>query len=176
MREVFDYDYDEIARIVGKSPANCRQLARRARHRIERGKPRFEVSRAEHAKLAEQFLAACQDGDMDGLVALLAGNAAFYGDGGNKGTGVPHPVYGRDNVAKLLLGLFRLAQRMGVQLRPVEVNGEPGAWCLDPAGGLINVLSLDIADGAVQVGRSIVNPNKLRHLGPLSPIGRRSGA
>lgn len=112
---------------------------------------------------------------MDGLVALLAGNAAFYGDGGTKGTGVPHPVYGRDQVARLLLGLFRHAHRLGVQLRIVEVNGQPGAQCLDAAGGLINVISLDIADGAIQVIRSIVNPDKLRHLGPLSPIGRRSG-
>ena len=175
MREVFDYDYDDIARIVGKSQANCRQLARRARHRIERGKPRFEVSREEQAELAGRFFAACQDGDMNELVALLASNAAFYGDGGSKGTGVPHPVYGRDQVARLLLGLFRIAHRLGVQLRAAEVNGQPGARCLDPAGGLINVLSLDIADGAVQTVRSIVNPDKLRHLGPLSPIGRRSG-
>jgi RNA polymerase sigma-70 factor (ECF subfamily) len=176
MREVFDYDYDEIARIVGKSQSNCRQLARRARHRLERGKPRFEVSREERAELTERFFAACQAGDMDGLVALLAGNAAFYGDGGTKGTGVPHPVYGRDQVARLLLGLFRHAHRLGGQLRIVEVNGQPGAQCLDAAGGLINVISLDIADGAIQVIRSIVNPDKLRHLGPLSPIGRRSGA
>ena len=71
MREVFDYDYDEIGRIVGKSPSNCRQLARRARHRIERGKPRFEVSREEQAKLTEQFFAACQAGDLERLVGLL---------------------------------------------------------------------------------------------------------
>src|SRR5436190_16211764 len=87
----------------------------------------------------------------------------------------PHPVYGRDQVARLLLGLFRIAHRLGVQLRPAEVNGQPGARCLDPAGGLINVLSLDISDGAVQVIRSIMNTDKLRHLGPLSPIGRRNG-
>lgn len=175
MRDVFDYDYDYIARIVGKSQTNCRQLARRARHRIESGKPRFQASHAEQAKLAEQFFAACSDGDVDGLVALLADSAAFYGDGGTKGTGVPRPVHGRRDVAKLMLGLFRHARRLGVQLRAVEVNGQPGAQCFDAAGGLINVLSLDITDGAVQTIRSIVNPDKLRHLGPLSPIGRRSG-
>ena len=173
LREVFAYEYDEIGRIVGKSQANCRQLARRARRRIESGKPRFEVSREEQATLAQRFLAACQDGDVDGLVTMLASNAAFYGDGGDKGTGVPYPVYGRDNVMKLLLGLFRVAHQLGVQLQAVEVNGQPGAKCLDSAGGLINVLSLDIADGAVRVVRSIVNPEKLQHLGSLSPIGRR---
>jgi RNA polymerase sigma-70 factor (TIGR02957 family) len=174
MREVFAYEYDEIARIVGKGQPNCRQLARRARNRIESGKPRFEVSREKHTTLAQRFFAACQDGDVDGLVTLLASDAAFYGDGGNKGTGVPHPVYGRDNVVKLLLGLFRVAHRLDVQLQAVEVNGQPGAKCLDSAGRLINVLSLDIAHGAVYVVRSIVNPEKLRHLGSLSPIGRRT--
>ncbi|MGH3763986.1 MAG: RNA polymerase sigma-70 factor [Pseudonocardiaceae bacterium] len=174
MREVFAYEYDEIARIVGKSQANCRQLARRARQRIENGKPRFEASGEEQATLAQRFFAACQDGDVDGLVTLLASNAAFYGDGGDKGTGVPYPVYGRDNVVTLLLGLFRVSRRLDVQLQAVEVNGQPGAKCLDSAGGLISVLSLDIADGAIHVVRSIVNPEKLRHLGALSPIGRRA--
>lgn len=174
MREVFDYDYQEIARIVGKSEANCRQLARRARQRIESGKPRFTVSHEEQTTLAQRFFGACQDGDLDELVAVLASNAAFYGDGGSKGTGVPYPIYGRENVVRLLLALFRLSHRLGVQVQAVEVNGAPGAKCIDDAGGLINVISLDIADGAVQVVRSIVNPDKLSHLGRLSPIGRRT--
>jgi ketosteroid isomerase-like protein len=135
MREVFAYYYAEIARIVGKSQANCRQLAKRARHRIESGKFRFEVSREEQTTLAHRFFAACQDGDVDGLVTLLASNAAFYGDGGNKGTGVPHPVYGRDNVVKLLLGLFRVAHRLDVQLLTVEVNAQPGGLCRRSAAG-----------------------------------------
>jgi RNA polymerase sigma-70 factor (ECF subfamily) len=174
LHDVFDHDYDEVARIVDKSQANCRQLARRARHRIESGKPRFEASHKERDKLAQRFFAACQDGDMDGLIALLASNAAFYGDGGAKGSGVPRPVYGRDNVTKLLLGLFRLGHRLGVQIQPAEVNAQPGARCLDASGDLINVLALDICDGAVQVVRSVVNPEKLHHLGTLSPIGRRT--
>jgi RNA polymerase sigma-70 factor, ECF subfamily len=173
LHDVFDYDYDEIAAVVGKSEANCRQLASRARRRVDDEKPRFQASRQQRATLAERFFDACRDGDMDGLVELLAGDVAFYGDGGGKGTGVPRPIFGRDNVVKLLLALFRRGERLGVRMRPVEVNGQPGAKLLDRDGGLINVISLDIADDAVQTVRAVVNPDKLRHLGTLSPIGRR---
>ncbi len=175
LHDVFDFDYAEIAPIVGKSEANCRQLATRARRHVEEGKPRFETSRERSARLAEQFFAACQGVDMDGLVELLAGDVAFYGDGGRKGAGIPFPVLGRDNVVRLLLGLFRRGRELGMQLEPVEVNGQPGARILDADGALINILCVDIADGIVQTVRSCVNPDKLRHLGPLSPIGRRPG-
>jgi RNA polymerase sigma-70 factor (ECF subfamily) len=174
LRDVFDYDYPEIAQILGKNEAACRQLASRARRRIESGKPRFEVSRDEQDKLAQRFFAACRDGDMAGLIQLLAGDAAFYGDGGIKGTGVPRPIYGRDNVVKLLLGLFRHGRRLGIRIRTAVVNAQPGALCLDAEGRLINVMCLDIVGGAVHAVRSVVNPDKLGHLGTLSPIGRRA--
>lgn len=174
LHDVFDYDYAEIASIVDKSEANCRQLASRARRHVEQGKPRFEASRERSAQLAEQFFAACQGVDMDGLVELLAGDVAFYGDGGRKGAGIPFPVFGRDNVIRLLLGLFRRGSDLAVRLVPVEVNGQPGAKILDADGALINILSIDIADGVVQTVRSCVNPDKLAHLGKLSPIGRRA--
>jgi RNA polymerase sigma-70 factor (ECF subfamily) len=174
LHDVFGYDYGEIAAVVDRSEAGCRQLASRARRRVHDGKPRFEASREQRDRLAARFFAACQGRDMDGLVELLAADAAFYGDGGTKGTGVNRPIYGRENVAKLLGALFRQGDRLGIQAELVTVNGQPGAKFLDPQGRLINVISLDIADDTVQTVRSIVNPDKLSHLGPLSPIGRRS--
>jgi RNA polymerase sigma-70 factor (ECF subfamily) len=174
LHDVFSYDYSEIAPIVGKSEANCRQLVSRARRHLEAGRPRFDASGERSVRLAERFFAACQGVDVDGLVDLLAGDVVFYGDGGRKGAGVRFPVLGRDNVVKLLVNLFRRGGDLGIRLVPVEVNGQPGAKVLDPDGGLINVLSLDIADGVVQTVRSCVNPDKLRHLGKLSPIGRRA--
>jgi RNA polymerase sigma-70 factor (ECF subfamily) len=174
LHDVFDYDYDEISAIVGKSATNCRQIASRARHHIEAAKPRFTASREQRADLTKQFFAACRNGDMHGLVDLLAGDAAFYGDGGETGAGIIQPIFGRQNVGRLMLGLFRRGDFLGVQMFPIDVNGQPGAKFIDADGRLINVMSLDVSDGVVVAIRSIVNPEKLQHLGPLSPIGRRT--
>jgi RNA polymerase sigma-70 factor (ECF subfamily) len=174
LHDVFDYGYDEIAAIVGKSEQNCRQLASRARRHLEEDRPRFEASREERDQLAEQFFAACQGRDMNGLLELLAADAVFYGDGGTKGTGVKRPIYGRDNLVKLLLAWFRRGAQLGIRFELAQVNRQPGARFLDPEGRLINVITLDIAGGQVQTVRSVVNPDKLAHLGPLSEIGRRT--
>ena len=173
LHDVFGYDYGEVAAILAKTEASCRQLASRARRRVHDDKPRFEASREERDRLAGQFFAACQGRDMDGLVGLLAADAVLYGDGGAKGTGINRPVYGPAGIAKMLDNWFRQGERLGVQTELVTINGHPGAKFLDPQGRLVNVISLDIADGAVQTVRSIINPEKLTHLGPLSPIGRR---
>jgi RNA polymerase sigma-70 factor (ECF subfamily) len=175
LHDVFDYEYEEIATMLDKSEANCRQLASRARRRLGDHKQRFEASREQRERLARRFFAACQGRDMTALLELLAGDAAFYGDGGTKGTGVRRPIYGRDSIAKLLMAWFRQAEQLGVDTRLATINGQPGARFLDPEGRLINVISLDIADGQIQTVRSIVNPDKLAHLGQLSPIGRRTG-
>ena len=173
LHDVFGYDYGEIGTILGRTEASCRQLASRARRRVQDDKPRFEASREQRNRLAEQFFAACQGRDMDGLIGLLADDAVLYGDGGAKGAGINRPIYGRDNIARMLDTWFRQGERLGVQTELVIINGHPGAKFLDPQGGLINVISLDIADGTVQTVRSIINPDKLTHLGSLSPIGRR---
>jgi RNA polymerase sigma-70 factor, ECF subfamily len=164
LREVFAYDYGEIARIVGKSEENCRQIAVRARRAVDARRPRFEASRAEREELARRFIAAAQDGDTEGLIDLLSADVAFYGDGGGKTRAVRHPVYGRENVGKLFAAFVRIMQREGQRLEPAEVNGQPGARFYDRDGALVGVFSLDIADGAVQTVRSIVNPEKLAHL------------
>jgi RNA polymerase sigma-70 factor, ECF subfamily len=174
LHDVFGYDYAEVATVVDKSEANCRQLATRARRHVQEGRPRFDASAAARAELASRFWAAATAGDMDGLVSLLAGDAAFYGDGGEKGSGLRAPVVGRDNVARVVLGLSRRAGALGITMRPVEINGDPGAMFFDADGGLISLISLEIADGQAHTVRGFVNPDKIAHLGRLSPLGRRA--
>jgi hypothetical protein len=171
LREVFDYPYDRIAEIVGKREDNVRQLAARARRHVEEGRSRFDASREQGDELARRFLAAVQDGDLGGLEALLAHDVVLHGDGGGKAPALARPLHGRPRVARTLLAWMKATVRFGgVTLRPVEVNGQPGAMSFDPEGRLINVLALDIADGQIQAVRSIVNPDKLRHLGPLADL------
>ena len=168
LREVFDYGYDEIARVVGKTEGNTRQLAVRARRRVEERKPRFEASRLQREELAQRFFAAAEAGDTDGLVSMLAADAVLYGDGGGKAPAVPRPIYGRERVGKAIAGWVRMALEAGLLLEPVEVNGQPGMRIVDHDGNLVSVGALDIADGFVQSLHSIVNPEKLAHLGPVA--------
>ncbi len=170
LHDVFGYGYDEIAKIVGKSEDNCRQLATRARRRIEEQKPRFEASREQRERLAERFFAAVQDGDVEALVDMLAADVVVYGDGGGKAPSWPRPIVGRDRVSRLFAGWGRQLAGLGISIQLHEVNGQPGAVLLDPQQRIINVFSLDIADGVVQTIRSVVNPDKLGHLGPLADI------
>jgi RNA polymerase sigma-70 factor (ECF subfamily) len=173
LREVFDYGYEDIAAIVQKGEDNCRQIFARAKQRIAGGKPRFENSREKRDELARRFLAACEGGDLAGLEQLLAADAAFYGDGGGKvPVAVRQPVHGRDRVARLLHGIIFKRMHLGVRLHAVHVNGQPGAMILDPEGRLIYVFGLDIADEEVRAIRSVINPDKLQHLGPLSDWAR----
>jgi RNA polymerase sigma-70 factor (TIGR02957 family) len=172
LREVFDYPYERIAEIVRKSEANVRQLAVRARRHVEEGRSRFEASREQRDELARRFFAATREGDLGALEALLAQDVVLHGDGGGKAPALARPLHGRARVARTLRAWARSAARFGgVSMRPVDVNGQPGAMTFDPEGRLINVLALDIAGGQIQAVRSIVNPDKLRHLGPVADVG-----
>jgi RNA polymerase sigma-70 factor, ECF subfamily len=170
LRDVFGYGYDEIAGVVGRSQDNCRQLALRARRHVGERKPRFEASRRKREELAARFFAAVGDGDMAGLVTMLAADAVVYGDSGGGRPSWPRPITGRDRVGRLLGGLAQQLRQAGLLIRPAEVNGQPGALVLDPAGRLISVFALDIDGGQVQTIRSVINPDKLRHLGPLADL------
>jgi RNA polymerase sigma-70 factor (ECF subfamily) len=170
LREAFDYSYEEIAEIVQRSEENCRQIFARAKRHIDAGKRRFEASPAKRAEIAQRFFAACQKGELSGLVELLATDAAFYGDGGGKVAAVTRPVVGADRVSRLLAGIFSKFGGAGVRIERVEVNGQPGAKFLDRRGCVFAVWALDIADGMVQCVRSVANPDKLRHLGPVSEL------
>ena len=169
LREVFDYGYDEIAAIVGKSEENCRQIAVRARRQVEAKKPRFEASRRKREELSRRFFNAVVEGDTDGLIGLLAADVVAYGDGGGKAPASPRPVFGREKVSRLLL---RGRPPPYTSLHHVEVNGQPGALLLDSAGHPVVVISVDIVDDLVQTVRAVVNPDKLRHLDPDEPRPR----
>ena len=170
LHDVFGYDYGEIAGIVGTSEVNARQLAVRARRHVGDRRPRFEVSRADHAELAQRFFAAAQDGDLGGLEALLAHDVVLHGDGGGKVPAIAGPLHGRARVARTLLAWSRQGTKRGAALRQVQVNGQPGALGLDRAGRLISVMALEIADGQIQRVSSIVNPDKLAHMGPVGDM------
>src|SRR5262249_41095367 len=140
LHDVFDYGYDEVARIVARTEDNCRQLASRARRHVQEERPRFEASRKRRDELADRFFEAV---GVDGLVELLAADVVVYGDGGGKSPSIPHPVAGRDRVAKLLSGFSRIGEDIGATLRRTEINGQPGALILAPDGRLINVMTID---------------------------------
>jgi RNA polymerase sigma-70 factor (ECF subfamily) len=164
LREVFDYPYEQVAEIVGKSPENCRQILSRAHAHIEEGRRRFDVSREERDEVAGRFLAAWEEGDTEGLVELLAADATIYGDGGGKAPSIREPLVGAERVAKALIGWGHKAWAIGYVHRPVLVNGEPGVLFADEDGTTIWVSSLEIADGVVVAVRSVLNPDKLAHL------------
>ncbi len=167
LREVFGYGYDEIAGIVGKTEANCRQIFVRARQRIDAGRPRFTASRQERDELVHRFVAACERGDMAELVRLLAEDVAFYADGGGKVAAAPAPIFGRDRVLRLLEGLLKRARQRNLRLGLHNVNGQAGGFVIDPDGNVINVVSFDVRDGTITNIWSVANPDKLRHLGRL---------
>jgi RNA polymerase sigma-70 factor (ECF subfamily) len=168
LHDVFAYGYDEIAAIVDKTQDNCRQLATRARRHMEAEKPRFEASRPERDELAARFFAATSEGDLEGLVELLAADVEVYGDGGGKAPQWGRPIVGADRVARLFVTLGRQMAELGARVERHEVNGQAGAVLLDPEGQVINVFSLEIADGAIQTVRSVINPDKLHHVGPVA--------
>jgi RNA polymerase sigma-70 factor (TIGR02957 family) len=170
LREVFDYPYEEIAETIGKSEDNTRQLAVRARRHVEERRPRFEADKKARDELAGRFLAAAQEGDTDGLMKLLADDVVFYGDGGGKGPAIAKPLYGRQRVVPFVLSLLKLVKRMDLVLEPTEVNGEPGAVSRAPDGSIVSVMSMQIADGQIVSVRSVVNPEKLGHLGRVGDL------
>jgi RNA polymerase sigma-70 factor (TIGR02957 family) len=170
LHDVFDEPYDRIAEIVGTSEQNARQLATRARRHVEERRPRFEASREQREELATRFFAAAEEGDIRGLEELLAHDVVLRGDGGGKAPALAHAVHGRTRVARTLKANLRARARFGITSRREEVNGQPGALFFDREGRLISVMSLDVVEGRIQGVNSIVNPDKLRHLGPLADL------
>jgi RNA polymerase sigma-70 factor (ECF subfamily) len=168
LHDVFDFGHAEIAAIVGKSEDNVRQLATRARRHVQQRRPRFQTTREQGDELARRFFAAAEHGDLEGLEALLAHDVELTGDGGGKVPALARTLRGRTRVAGMLINWVRLAARVpGLSLRPVEVNGGPGALYLDAQQRLVAVMALEIAGGQITGINAIVNPDKLTHLGPL---------
>lgn len=168
LREVFAFGFPEIATVVDRSEAACRQLATRARRHMHDGRPRFEADRAERAELARRFFDAFRDGDLDALAGLLAADVHLAADAGGKAPLWGGGVYGAENVARLLTAFAAPFARIGGSVEPHELNGLPGAILRDRDGKIVNTWTLEILEGRIQTIRTVVNPDKLAHLGPVA--------
>ncbi|MEV5173930.1 RNA polymerase sigma-70 factor [Streptomyces flaveolus] len=168
LREVFGFGFDEVAAAVRRSEAACRQLLVRARRHMRAGRPRFEADRQERQELATRFFDALKDGDVGGLRDLLAADVQLVGDGGGKAPQLARAVSGHENVARLLASVFPLMARIDVTFEPHEINGQPGAIFRDRDGKVLHILALEVLDGQIQIIRSVINPDKLGHLGPVA--------
>jgi RNA polymerase sigma-70 factor, ECF subfamily len=175
LHDVFGYDYDETAGIVGRNAANCRQVAHRARQHVEAGRPRFDVETSQRDELAARFFGAVEHGDMQALVSMLAADVEVHGDSAGAPARWRRPIAGREHVGRLLAGLGTQLREAHGSLEPAEVNGQPGALIRAEDGSLIGVFSVDIVGGEVQTFRSIISPGKLRHLGPLADLDQLMG-
>jgi RNA polymerase sigma-70 factor (ECF subfamily) len=173
LHDVFDYDHAQIADIIGKSHDSVRQLATRARRHVKQRRPRFQTTREQREELVRRFFAAAEQGDLAGLEALLAHDVVLTGDGGGKAPALARSLRGRNRVARTLINYWvRVAARIPrMQIWPTEINGSPGALVLDGSERVIAVLALDIAGGQITSINSIVNPDKLAHLGPTANLG-----
>ncbi|MEU7576533.1 RNA polymerase sigma-70 factor [Streptomyces sp. NPDC041068] len=168
LREVFGFGFDDVAAAVERSEAACRQLLVRARRHMEAGRPRFEAAREEREELASRFFAALREGDVAGLQDLLAADVSMVGDGGGKAPQLARAVIGASNVARLLAAVFPRMARADVTFEPHDLNGQPGAIFRDRDGKVLHTLALDVLDGRIQAIRSVINPDKLGHVGPVA--------
>jgi RNA polymerase sigma-70 factor (ECF subfamily) len=163
LREVFDYDYAEVARIVGRDEAACRQLFSRAKKHVTEGRPRYHTTPEEHNRLLGSFLQAVTTGDVDGLTRLLSESVTLWSDGGGKVSSARRPIHGRDAVARFMIGLQRFATP-DMSLESVEINGQTGFVLREADGTIIVVMTFETGDGAIQALRFIRNPDKLTRI------------
>ena len=168
LRDVFGFGFPEIASAVGRSEAACRQLAVRARRHMDAGRPRFEADCRERDELATRFFDALREGDVEGLRELLAADVQLVGDGGGKAPQLARSIIGAGHVARVLASVFPRLVSIDVTMEPHEVNGQPGAVFRDRNNKVLYTLALDVLDGQIQAIRSVQNPDKLRHVGPVA--------
>lgn len=168
LREVFGFGFPEVAAAVGRSEAACRQLAVRARRHMDAGRPRFDADRREREELAARFFGALAEGDVDGLRELLAADVQLVGDAGGKAPALPRSIIGAEKVARVLASVFPRLVRIDVTLEPHQVNGQPGAIFRDRDNRVLLTVTLDVLDGQIQTIRSVSNPDKLGHVGPVA--------
>jgi RNA polymerase sigma-70 factor (ECF subfamily) len=168
LRDVFGFGFAEIATAVDRSEVACRQLLVRARRHMEAGRPRFAADRRERDELAARFFDALREGDVDGLRELLAADVALLADGGGKAPQWARGVIGAENVLRVFTALFPTLVQVGVTVEPHAVNGQPGAIFRDRDDKVLNTWTLDVLDGRIQTIRSVNNPDKLGHVGPVA--------
>jgi RNA polymerase sigma-70 factor, ECF subfamily len=168
LREVFDHEYDEIAAMLDLKPANCRQLFHRAKLHIAERRPRYHDTVDAKRPLVDRFVHALRDGDGDALTSVLADDVGFWSDGGGKVLAARRPIFGRDHVVQVLVGIHRTAPSLGIALADVtmdvvEVSHEP-AFVLRVSGRIDSVYTFTIEDDAIAAIRIVRNPDKLRFL------------
>lgn len=167
LHDVFSVPFPEIAEIVGRSPAAVRQLASRARRAVEDGRPRTPATRAEQRELVDVFMAACRNGDLPGLTALLDPNVVLRGDGGGKVGALRHVERESARVAPLMLALARTYAVGRLDVQHTDVNGAPGLVIRGDDGAL-SVVAFTVDAGLVTAIDLVRNPDKLAgvpHLG-----------
>lgn len=169
LREVFDYDYAEVSRITGKSEANCRQMVVRAREHLAARRPRFDADPVRAERLLNRFLQVREQGDTEGLLELLAEDAAIYSDGGGKVNAVRQPLIGAVRVARFFINIQRVYERtpMDIQIRFAMINAEPGLLVFRD-GKLEQSMTFELADGLIRAIYIVRNPDKLKHLPQLN--------
>jgi RNA polymerase sigma-70 factor (ECF subfamily) len=165
LHEVFEYDYSEIAEIVGKSEANCRQMIHRAKERVAKRHRRFEPSREETDRIAARFLEAARSGDVQSLMSLFAEDAVMMSDGGGKVRAALNPVHGADPIARFVVGVVRKGIPADATIKRYEINGQP-AFVIFHEGQAASATILDISGGVIRNLFLVVNPDKLRGLTP----------
>ncbi|WP_029137934.1 RNA polymerase sigma-70 factor [Nakamurella lactea] len=167
LREVFAFDFPEIASVVDRSEAACRQLAVRARRHMDAGRPRFETDRKQRNALAVRFFRALREGDLDGLRALLAADVRMTADTAGRGPNWVKGVFGVERVARTLASVAPLVIGVGVTEELRVMNGDIGAVYRDRSGKVVGTVTVDGVDGRIQQIHTLLNPDKLRHLGPV---------
>jgi RNA polymerase sigma-70 factor, ECF subfamily len=168
LREVFDYEYSEIAKALDQSEVNCRQILRRAREHVTQDRPRFDPSTEQREELLQEFLGASERGDLQGLLAMLSNDVVLYADGGGKANAVPNAIHGAENVARFLMRAPKKLVPQNLVRRMAQINGQPGIVSyLD--GRTHSVFTLDIAEGRVRNIFIVTNPEKLARLPELPP-------
>jgi RNA polymerase sigma-70 factor, ECF subfamily len=168
LREVFDYEYPEVATALGQSEVNCRQILKRAKQHIEEGRPRFNVSPAQQERLLQQFLETTADGDMQAFLALLSEDVVLYTDGGGKATAVPNPIYGAERVARFFFGAREKLMPKDVVRHFAGINNQPGVVVYHQ-GRVFGVLTLEVAEDRIRNIYIVRNPDKLERLSKLFP-------
>lgn len=159
LRDVFDYDYAEIADFVDRSEDACRQIAHRAKQHLAARRPRFATTREQRDEITSRFLQACAMGDLESLRELLSHDITLWSDGGGKVRAARRPIHGQDKVARFVLGILKKAPA-DATTQIVPVNGQAGVLVYDE-DGLASLLTLDVGEGAVQGIHIIANPDKL---------------
>jgi RNA polymerase sigma-70 factor (ECF subfamily) len=167
LHEVFDYDYSEVAQILGRKEASCRQLLRRARQQITDGRTRFETSPAQHEKLLKEFMAASSSGDLAQLVTLLSQDVVLYSDGGGKARAALNPIFGADRVGRFFLGSLQKSTHANV-MQMIQINGQPSLVYSLPDWRVGCAVSFELDDSRIRTIYVVTNPDKLRRLSKLA--------